>query len=228
VFEFESFWISRLTRQTHKLLSFHLFEKFVAFETFCLCCEFVLELTTFFAMNFLDRRSEATRFLCDFDVFLTFWISVDFDARLEFWLIHANVAQWFINFYCWYFENNSTQFFSFSLVIMKLKNLTNNDVMSYLDLEIVSFDDFFEFWVISVRIFFCFEVYEILFHFLAFRYVVDNNTKHQIIIEYCVWERKIDFFKRVFFLAIHASIFLVFCRFWFILCDSDLFAMSHW
>ncbi len=99
--------------------------------------------------------------------------------------------------------------------------------MSYFDIEIAFFDRFFDFCMIFVRVIFDFEVYEIFFHSLTFDHVVDNNSKHQIIIQYCVWERKIDFFEDVFFFSTDASIVFVFCCFWFIFCDLDLSAMRH-
>jgi hypothetical protein len=111
---------------------------------------------------------------------------------------------------------------------VKLKDLINNQIMSYFDLEIASLDDFFDFCVISVRIIFCLEVYWVFFHSFIFDHVVDSNSKHQIIIEYCVRERKIDFFERVFSFATDASICLVFCRFWFIFWDSDFSTINHW
>jgi hypothetical protein len=120
---FSKFNIWFVKHMNYKFFIF--FERFIAFETLWLRCKFIFELTTFFAIDFLDERSEATKFLCDFDEFVISWILVDFNARLEFQLIFVNVVQWFINFYCWYFENNSSKFFSFFLFIMKLIYLTN-------------------------------------------------------------------------------------------------------
>ncbi len=144
-------------------------EKFVAFKTLWLRCKFVLELTTFFAIDFLDERNKAMRFLCDFDEFVIFWILVDFNARFDFWLIHVNVVEWFINLYCWYFENNSSKFFSFLLLIMKLICLTNYYIMSCLNFKISSFCNLFNLDVFLVRIFFYFEINWIFFHFFCFR-----------------------------------------------------------
>jgi hypothetical protein len=99
--------------------------------------------------------------------------------------------------------------------------------MLYFCLEIAFLDDFLDFCMISVRIIFNFEVNRVFFHSLIFDHVADSNSKHQIIIEYCVWERKIDFFEDVSSLSTNASIVLVFCCFWFIFlwfksfCDAS-------
>jgi hypothetical protein len=184
---------------------------------------FFLRISTLWTS--LHKCDEANRF---FRCFLEFDDEFDDEFIARFRLNDTNVVQYLIDFDNWYVEEKSTKIFSLFLLVVKLKSLTNNQVVSYFDLEIVSFDDFFDFFMIFVRIIFDLEFYRILFHSFTFDHVADNNSKHQIIIEYYVWERKIDFFEDVFFFSTDASIFLVLCCFWFIFWDSDFSAMRHW
>jgi hypothetical protein len=196
-------------------------EDFTAFKTLLLIL-FFFRISTLWAN--LHKCDETNRF---FRCFLEFDDEFDDEFIARFRLNDTNVAQYLIDFDNWYVEKKSTKIFSFFLFVVKLKSLTNNQVMSYLDLEIAFFDDFFDSCMIFVRIIFNFEIYRIFFHFFIFDHVVDNNSKHQIIIEYCVWERKIDFFEDVFSFSTNASIFLVLCCFWFIFLSSDFSAMRH-
>jgi hypothetical protein len=190
---------------------------FIVLKTLLLILLF-LRISTLWAS--LHKDDETSRF---FRCFLEFDDEFDDEFIARFRLNDTNVVQYFIDFDNWYVEKKSTKIFSLSLLIVKLKSLINNQIMSYFDLEIAFLDDIFDFCMIFVRI-----IFKIFLHFFIFDHVVDNNSKHQIIIGYCVWERNINFFEDVFFFSTNSSIYLIFCCFWFIFWDSDFSAMRHW
>jgi hypothetical protein len=117
--------------------------------------------------------------------------------------------------------------FFFLLFIMKLKCLINNDVMIKFRLRISSFRRLFDFRVFFIRIIFDFKVDRIFLHSFDFCHEIYDDSKHQVIIQYCIRRRIIDSFERVISFFTDASIIFVLCRFWVVDWDSCFATMNH-
>jgi hypothetical protein len=208
------------------------------FHRSCRVCDAYFETVNRLSSFFVFR---------EFLLFKMWWVFVDL-SRFLLW-DDSNVLSWFLSIFrrdvyreiliarhkfhlefrsslLWKRRKDFYEIFFF-LLIMKLKRLTNNDVMIKFRLRISSFRRFFDFRVFFIRIIFDFKVDRVFLHSFDFCHEIYDDSKHQVIIQYCIRRRIIDSFERVISFFTNASIIVVFCRFWIVDWDSCFATMNH-
>jgi hypothetical protein len=209
------------------------------FHRSCRVCDAYFEIANRLSSFFVFR---------EFLLFEVWWVKINL-SRFLLWN-DSNVFSWFLSifrrdvyreiliarhklhlelrsFLLWKRRKDFYEILFFSLFIMKLKRLTNNDVMIKFRFRISSFRRLLDFRVFFIRIIFDFKVDRVFLHFLDFCHEIYDDSKHQVIIQYCIRKEIIDSFERVIFFFTNASIIFVLCRFWIVDWDSCFATMNH-